>query len=38
MISVCLLVGTANGAFILTADGTRRDWTISQPHFAGWEW
>ncbi len=37
MSSVRLLVGTAKGAFILTADGTRRDWTISQPHFAGWE-
>ena len=37
MSSVRLLVGTAKGAFILTADGSRRDWTISQPHFAAWE-
>jgi hypothetical protein len=32
-----LLVGTRKGAFILTSDGTREDWEISGPHFAGWE-
>jgi photosystem II stability/assembly factor-like uncharacterized protein len=32
-----VLVGTRKGAFILTADGTRRSWQISGPHFAGWE-
>jgi photosystem II stability/assembly factor-like uncharacterized protein len=37
MSRVRLLVGTAKGAFILEADGQRRDWTISQPYFAGWE-
>ena len=37
MSSVRLLVGTKKGAFVLTADGKRKDWTISQPHFAGWE-
>ncbi len=37
MSGVRLLVGTRKGAFILTADGTRRDWTVSGPHFAGWE-
>ena len=34
---VRLLVGTKKGAFILTSDGCRRDWTVSGPHFAGWE-
>ncbi len=34
---VRVLVGTAKGAFILTADGKREQWEISQPHFAGWE-
>ena len=37
MSQVRLLVGTRKGAFILTADGTRKDWAISGPHFAGWE-
>lgn len=37
MSRVRVLVGTAKGAFILEADGTRRDWTISEPHFGGWE-
>jgi photosystem II stability/assembly factor-like uncharacterized protein len=37
MSSVRLLVGTRKGAFVLTADGARRDWRVSGPHFAGWE-
>ncbi|MFI5897075.1 WD40/YVTN/BNR-like repeat-containing protein [Actinoplanes sp. NPDC051513] len=37
MTSVRLLVGTRKGAFTLTADGTRKDWTVSGPHFGGWE-
>lgn len=37
MSQVRLLVGTRKGAFVLNADGTRRDWTISGPHFPGWE-
>ncbi|HAV62829.1 MAG TPA: hypothetical protein DCY13_10740 [Verrucomicrobiales bacterium] len=37
MSSVRVLVGTKKGAFILTADGTRRNWNVSGPHFAGWE-
>ncbi|MFA5958240.1 WD40/YVTN/BNR-like repeat-containing protein [Hyphomicrobium sp.] len=37
MTSVRLLVGTRKGAFILTADGARKDWNVSGPHFAGWE-
>jgi photosystem II stability/assembly factor-like uncharacterized protein len=32
-----VLVGTRKGAFILTADGKRDQWSISGPHFAGWE-
>jgi len=37
MSSVRVLVGTRKGAFIFTADGTRRKWSVSGPHFAGWE-
>jgi photosystem II stability/assembly factor-like uncharacterized protein len=37
MSTIRLLVGTKKGAFILTADGTRKDWDVSGPHFAGWE-
>ena len=37
MSKIRVLVGTKKGAFILTADGTRNDWKISGPHFAGWE-
>jgi hypothetical protein len=32
-----VLVGTSKGAFILTADGKRKDWKVDGPHFAGWE-
>jgi photosystem II stability/assembly factor-like uncharacterized protein len=32
-----VLVGTKKGAFILTADGKRGQWTVDGPHFAGWE-
>src|SRR6266699_3686884 len=37
MSGVRVLVGTRKGAFILTADGKRSRWTVSGPHFAGWE-
>ncbi|HEY0486810.1 MAG TPA: exo-alpha-sialidase [Mycobacteriales bacterium] len=37
MSGVRVLVGTRKGAFVLTADGTRRDWEVSGPHFPGWE-
>ena len=37
MSSVRVLVGTRKGAFILTSDGNRQKWTVSGPHFAGWE-
>ncbi|MCY3729838.1 MAG: hypothetical protein OXF98_00720, partial [Rhodospirillaceae bacterium] len=37
MTAVRVLVGTKKGAFILTADGTRERWSVTGPHFAGWE-
>jgi photosystem II stability/assembly factor-like uncharacterized protein len=37
MSKVRVLVGTKKGAFILTADGKRKNWKVSGPHFAGWE-
>ena len=36
MSKIRLLVGTRKGAFILTADGKRKQWDVSGPHFAGW--
>ncbi len=37
MSNVRVLVGTRKGAFILESDGRRRNWSVSGPHFAGWE-
>src|SRR5512142_1143845 len=37
MSNVRVLVGTRKGAFVLTADGRRETWSVSGPHFAGWE-
>ena len=37
MSGIRVLVGTRKGAFILTSDGTRKQWEVSGPHFAGWE-
>jgi photosystem II stability/assembly factor-like uncharacterized protein len=37
MSGVRLLVGTRKGAFVLTSDGTRKNWDVSGPHFGGWE-
>ena len=37
MSSVRVLVGTKKGAFILTADGKRQKWSMTGPHFTGWE-
>jgi photosystem II stability/assembly factor-like uncharacterized protein len=37
MSGVRVLVGTRKGAFILTADGARKDWKIDGPLFGGWE-
>jgi hypothetical protein len=37
MSGVRVLVGTRKGAFVLTSDGKRKHWDISEPHFGGWE-
>jgi hypothetical protein len=37
MTAVRVLVGTAKGGFILTADGRRADWEVEGPLFGGWE-
>lgn len=37
MSRIRVLVGTRKGAFVLTSDGARRNWEVSEPHFAGWE-
>jgi hypothetical protein len=37
MAGIRILVGTRKGAFILTSDGGRKKWSVSGPHFAGWE-
>ena len=37
MSKVRVLVGTRKGAFILTADGKRKDWKVAGPFFGGWE-
>ena len=37
MSEVRVLVGTRKGAFVLTADGKRKRWSVEGPHFAGWE-
>jgi len=31
------LVGTRKGGFILTLNGKRHQWAVTDPHFAGWE-
>ena len=37
MSRVRVLVGTRKGAFVLDADGQRKTWNVSGPHFGGWE-
>ena len=37
MSEVRLLVGTKKGAFILRSDGSRTEWSVEGPHFAGME-
>lgn len=37
MPKIRVLVGTRKGAFILSSDGSRREWQVSGPFFAGWE-
>jgi photosystem II stability/assembly factor-like uncharacterized protein len=34
---VRVLVGTRKGAFILTSDHQRKEWSVTGPHFPGWE-
>ena len=35
MSSVRVLVGTKEGGFVITSDGTRKKWDIAGPHFRG---
>jgi hypothetical protein len=37
MSGVRVLVGTRKGAFVLTSDGARKNWSVDGPHFPGWE-
>ncbi|GMV50686.1 exo-alpha-sialidase [Nitrospirales bacterium NOB] len=37
MSHVRVLIGTRKGAFIATADGARKQWTLQGPLFGGWE-
>ncbi len=37
MSGVRVLVGTRKGAFVLTSDERREQWTVAGPHFPGWE-
>ncbi len=37
MSGVRVLVGTRKGAFVLTSDGKRKQWDVSEPNFGGWE-
>jgi photosystem II stability/assembly factor-like uncharacterized protein len=37
MTQVRVLAGTRKGAFVLSSDGKRDKWSVSGPHFGGWE-
>ncbi len=37
MSNIRVLVGTHKGAFILSSDGKRKNWTVSEALFPGWE-
>jgi hypothetical protein len=37
MSKVRVLIGTRKGAFVMTADGSRKKWRINGPYFGGWE-
>ena len=37
MTQVRVLAGTRKGAFVLTSDAKRDKWSVSGPHFGGWE-
>jgi photosystem II stability/assembly factor-like uncharacterized protein len=34
--AISVLVGTTKGAFVLTSDAARKDWSVSGPHCSGW--
>src|SRR5215470_854488 len=37
MTQVRVLAGTRKGAFVLTSDERREKWSVTGPHFGGWE-
>ena len=37
MSKVRVLVGTRKGAFVLSSDAARKQWSVAGPHFGGWE-
>src|ERR671937_766453 len=37
MSGVRVLIGTHKGAFVVEADGKRKDWKVNGPFFGGWE-
>src|SRR6201995_749001 len=37
MTQVRVRAGTRKGAFVLSSDGKRDKWSVSGPHFGGWE-
>src|SRR5437660_909964 len=37
MTQVRVLAGTHKGAFVLTSDAKREKWSVSGPHFGGWD-
>jgi hypothetical protein len=37
MAATRVLVGTRKGAFVLTSDERRKDWSVAGPFFGGWE-
>ncbi len=37
MTAIRILVGTRKGAFVLTSDTARKQWSVDGPLFAGWE-
>src|SRR5438093_25868 len=37
MTSIRVLVGTKKGGFVITGDGKRQKWKVSEPLFSGWE-
>jgi photosystem II stability/assembly factor-like uncharacterized protein len=35
--AIRILVGTRKGAFVLSSNSKRKNWSVDGPHFAGWE-